>query len=1087
MNATELPRPGKDTPFAAVRILCGPDGHVLTTALLAHILPLCRRDPGSVLWIAPTRHAAAALCHRMLDRVGTVVGVRITTFPQLVDAILEEEPAPVPTVPAGQRRLIVEEVVSDLLARGELLHFQRVAETGGFADRLLGLIDELEQAGVAPDAVPPAGVGDVKGREWARLFARYRDELRRLGWHDERSREMTAARGLAAGQPPLLDGVATVVLAGFSDFTPAQMALLAGLAARVRAVHVGLLDEAKDERGELFTRPRGTRQELQRLFPALSVQYLTEADDAPRPAGMNHLAAQLFLPLRRVLPSDDAAGLEFIEAPGLVGEVRLLARRVKRRLLAGVHADAIDLVVRDLNRYADLIRETFAEYGIPVEVEGGDPLDRQPAVAVLLRALHLPLDDFPFAGVTALLRHGSFRPRWPEVEHSPDLPLEAEALLRLLAEPRGRQAYLAAVDRWAQEVQPGLEDEEADAGRRRRTHDLARRCRAFLHRFFACWDGMPGNGSVSDYLKWLETFSAALGFTDSAAADPADQAAWQTLWAELEAWRRRDEQTGEQPLDARTFLRRLGALARAVTLPRTPAGPGRVRVVSAGQARHLGVRERFVVGLGERSFPRCGGTLSLFDDADRETLRSAGVPLAGSDELADEMLLFYQVVTGARDRLTLSYPAVDDRGQELLPSSFLSAVRHCFTAEAVPVERRRMLLEPFDSGEPLSDAEYRVQAAARWPHGADQLAPDVRANLDDAAAMLRQRFDPTGFTPFDGLFSDPNNQESAGRLFGADHVFSPTALEDYVACPFRFFLRHVLGLEPLDEPTEEIEVTRRGMTYHRALARLHRRLRAEEVHAPTAAVAEAIAAEMRAAVAEDVRRAPGPAAQELWRLEGERLLRTAARYPAHWAGFVDPWHQRGLTPRPHLFEVDFGLPGAAHGPLTVEAEGVTVRLWGRIDRIDIAECGDDLGFWVIDYKTGRASGYTATEVNDFRKLQLALYALAVEGVLLADRRARPLGLAYWLVTDTGAKVVLPGRNVTGWLDARDGWPPIRQQLVAWVTRLVRHIRAGAFPLAPRSEQCTLTCPYSQSCRINQTRIVGKLWDLPLPTRPERTS
>jgi RecB family exonuclease len=31
---------------------------------------------------------------------------------------------------------------------------------------------------------------------------------------------------------------------------------------------------------------------------------------------------------------------------------------------------------------------------------------------------------------------------------------------------------------------------------------------------------------------------------------------------------------------------------------------------------------------------------------------------------------------------------------------------------------------------------------------------------------------------------------------------SPTALETYARCPFQFFARHVLGLEPLDRPEE---------------------------------------------------------------------------------------------------------------------------------------------------------------------------------------------------------------------------------------------------------------------------------------------
>ncbi|MFO0925736.1 MAG: hypothetical protein U0736_01705 [Gemmataceae bacterium] len=439
-------------------------------------------------------------------------------------------------------------------------------------------------------------------------------------------------------------------------------------------------------------------------------------EGSPRPAGLAHLARELFRPLRRVTPSADATGLELIEAPGLVGEVRLVARRVKRRLVDGVPPDDLDLVVRDLNSYAELIGDTFAEYAIPVDIEGGQALDRHPPVAVLLRALHLPADDFPFAGVTALLRHNAFRPRWPEVEESPELPLQAEALLRLLAEPRGKQAYLAAVDRWAEEVQPGLEDEEAEAGRRKRTHELARQCRPFLHRFFAAWDGFPTAGSVADYSTWIERFAATMGFAD-AATDPADRAAWEALCAEVDAWRRRNERGDAAPLDSRTFLRRLTALARTVTLPRTTGGPGRVRVVSAGRGRHLAVRERFVLGLGERGFPRAGGPPSLFDDADRETLRSAGVPLTAPDDLADEMLLFYQIVTAAEERLTLSYPAVDDRGQELLPSSFLSAARGVSPTRCRRSSGAADAAEPVDVGEPLSAAEYRVQTAARWPHG----------------------------------------------------------------------------------------------------------------------------------------------------------------------------------------------------------------------------------------------------------------------------------------------------------------------------------------------------------------------------------
>jgi ATP-dependent helicase/nuclease subunit B len=157
-----------------------------------------------------------------------------------------------------------------------------------------------------------------------------------------------------------------------------------------------------------------------------------------------------------------------------------------------------------------------------------------------------------------------------------------------------------------------------------------------------------------------------------------------------------------------------------------------------------------------------------------------------------------------------------------------------------------------------------------------------------------------------------------------------------------------------------------------------------------------------------------------------------------------------------------------------------VRIGGRIDRVDIAELDDGLGFWVIDYKTGRSTNYTPAQLQRFEKLQLPLYALAVERVFFPGRKARPLGLAYWLVADRGPKAVLPGRQVAGWLSDPTKWAAFRTQLEEWVAKLVGRVRDGQFPLAPRSPTCTETCSFGQVCRISQSRHVGKVWDLAAP-------
>jgi ATP-dependent helicase/DNAse subunit B len=1098
---------------ATIHLFASPAGSGKTTQLLARCRAASARGPASVLWLAPTLRRAEQVRDLLADEVAGCLSPFVLTFQDFADDLVAANDAEARPLSRVQRRLLLDEVIAELHDLGRLPYFARVVDTRGFAEGVFALVEELQRQEIGPaqfarvasrrlasqaDEDVPGRAPHAKERQCARLYARYQQRLADHHLLDPEGRLGLARDLLNRGAARPFGSVRALFVDDFVCFTKIQHDLLELLGRRCEEAWIALLDEPGEERGELFLVSRVTRQRLQNLAP-LSPQGRREKN-ALRPQGLVHLKHHLFRPLRTSLPAEDATGLLCIQAPGMLGEARMVARHIKSLLREGVPAEEVLVTLRDVEPYADLVREVFGEYGIPVDVEGTEPLLRNPAVSLLLKALRLPEEDWPFAGVTALLRNSSFCPHWPEARLDADMPQLAETLLRLLGEPRGREAYLEAVRRWAERPPAGLEDEQAEESRRRRTHELAKKCGPFLERFFRSWERMPQLAPLTEHLAWVRSFASDLGISQAVRA--TEGAGWQRFWNEVEQWRTRDllaTGAGEvlagrkRLLDRKTFLRRLTSLASEAGLARTPRGPGRVRVLSAPLARHLDADHVFIMGLGERSFPRLVAPAPLFDESERQRLRDAGLDFVSvADLMPDEMLLFYQLVTRARRRLVLSYPAVDERGQDLLPSSFFNAVLDCFTRDAIPVERRSLLIEGFDREEPLSPAEHRVRAAHRASAAAETdllrfgLAPDLAAHLVAAARVARQRFDAGDYTPFDGLFRDSDVIGEVRRLFGPEKVFSPTALEDYVACPFRFFLGHVLRLEPLEEPREEIEVTRRGQAVHRALSRLHRQLREAGIHEPAESVEAQVLERFREAILEDVERAPGPASKALWRLEGERLLRVAARYRGQWQEFVKPWSLLQVCPQPRFFEIDFGLPADSetpepvHGPLIIRADELEVRISGRIDRVDVATLGGELGFWIIDYKTGRTEHYTSKALAGFEKLQLTLYALAVEEVLLAGQTARPLGLAYWLVADAGPKVVLPGRNAALWFKESERWCQVRKQLRQWVVTLVNNIREGIYPLKPRSPHCTQTCSFGQVCRITQSRSVEKAWELPLP-------
>jgi ATP-dependent helicase/nuclease subunit B len=1042
---------------ARLHIIAAPHPAAATASLLAR----CRQIDGPTLWLTPSRRAALALGPQLL----AYTEAQVLTLQHFADEIVSSRVPTALPLSHTQRRLLIEDVLATLHRRGALIYYQRHFDTRSLVDLVIGLVTELKQIAITVEQFA-AAAGNDRQRDCAAIYRAYQERLRGSNLFDQEGRMWSAAELVGEMGPDAGQTFKAVFVAGFAEFTALQRQLLLALAEGVQAMWISLPDQPADERCDLF---RPSREAAAGFAGRARVVQARPAVPCEIPVGLVHLGRQLFRARHRMERSAEADGIQCIEAPGPVGEARLVAREIRLLLDRGVKPDAILVSLRDLAGSAELLREVFTEYQIPIDIEGAEPLHRNPAIAMLLRTLRLQDEDWPFAATTAVLRNGYFRPNWPEAVADCEIAQHSEALLRLLGKPRGRDAYLKAVRHWAEKVHPGWEDEQAEESRRQKTHELAVRCLPFLQRFFQAWDDAPARASPEQMISWLRSFSDSLGIRRVAFEDPRDAEAWRRLEAELTEWSR--HQQGPQLIERGQFLRKLGSIAAEAGQARTPRGLGRVRVLSAELAAALEIDYLFLMGLGERSFPQLAAPGSLLDEHHRQALRERGLPSsAAEDRLPGEMLLFYRLVTAPRRGLVLSYTAVDDRGQELLPSSFLAAVRDCFSAQAIPELRRSMLIEGLDKDPPLAPAERRVWAAR---HG-DPL----------------QRFHNRDFTRYDGWLRDSALVGDLQSRFGPSCILSPTALENYVACPFKFFLRHVLGLQPLEEPDDQIESTDRGLAFHRALSRLHIHLKKTGVDQPVDEVEPAFLQQLDLAIREQASRA-SLAGEVLWGLEGERLKRLSKGYHRHWGKFVEPWRARGVQPRPEFFEVSFGLPAAEgetpRDPLIIRMDGVEVRISGRIDRVDVAELpdGQGLGFWVIDYKTGRAANYTSSDLAEFSKLQLTLYALATEEVLLRDRKARPLGLAYWLVVDGGAKLALPGdsRKALAWFDETQSWPKLREVLERWIVQLVSGIRQGEFPLQPRSSDCTALCDYSQICRISQARstVESKTWQLPLPT------
>jgi ATP-dependent helicase/nuclease subunit B len=210
--------------------------------------------------------------------------------------------------------------------------------------------------------------------------------------------------------------------------------------------------------------------------------------------------------------------------------------------------------------------------------------------------------------------------------------------------------------------------------------------------------------------------------------------------------------------------------------------------------------------------------------------------------------------------------------------------------------------------------------------------------------------------------SAPQPTALAAPVAAAELIPQRVSVSGYaslVACPYRFFARHVLGLGEMDEVSEDIDKSDYGALVHRVLERFHAR------HPALAEVPEDVAL---AALQDCVAEVFAPAVEDNFLAIGWRL-----RWEKQLPAYLDWQRQReaaGWRWAQAETRVSRMLP----------LEGSErVELYGRIDRIDTLQ-GTAGEAGLLDYKTQTAKAIRDRLADD---LQLPVYALLHGGAAQA--------------------------------------------------------------------------------------------------------
>jgi ATP-dependent helicase/nuclease subunit B len=1047
-----------------------------------------------VVVVGSSRTSADDLVRTVAAERGATLGLHRFSMVQLVSHIARGEIARRGLAPLTGTGAVALQIrcVFQVRKNPGFKFFGPVASKPGFALALGKTVDELRASDIEPAEL--AAVGD-RGQDVAALVAGYLDQLQAGKLADIVDVVQIAAEELERDKAPLARN--PVLLLDVPITSTAEEHFLAALASRSSAIFATVVDG--DVRSASAIRRIAGEIESGTPKCATSLDRLQQYVFSGTPASSY---------------TDDSQ-VEFFSAPGEGRECVEIARRIQDAGRAGIAFDQIAIALRSPETYASLLEAALERAGIGGYFARGtrrpDPSGRA-LIALLLcaeeglsakrfaeylslgqvpeleaggapppaRDLWVAADDDMVAGDAREAELAAPEPLPEQVAESEPVvggalraPWKWEELLIEAAVVGGRDRWRRRLNGLDAEIQrkiEALELDEPDSAQIARL-ERQRANLAHLGRFalpiLGVLDRFPQQASWGEWLRLLEQLATMVLRSPEhvlavlAELQPISSVGPVTLTEVREALADRLTQLSVEP-------------------PRNRYGS--VFIGTPEQLRGRAFTVVFLPGLAERIFPQRLREDPLLLDCERARLGGADRGLLTTDERAREERFRLRIVAGAaKEKVFFSYPRVEVAlARQRVPSFYALDVRRTTLGRLPNVEEFEQSaakksgaelawLAPEDPAAAIDDIEYDLSvlrpllAAPKTVRGGARYLMELSADLGRSLRSRWQRWQKT-WGPSDGL-CDPARltRELLAKYRLTARAYSPTSLQSFAACPYKFLLSAIHRLSAREEslPLETLDPLTRGHMYHSVVARFLRDA-VENGMLPVSSAAreraQAMLDDILAATAVEYQEQLAPAIERVWREDIEVLRADLRGWLAHMVEHPDGY-------APELIEFAFGLPAdPARDPASTPEAARLPEGFLLHGIIDLGERNGNDERRVTDHKTGKNRTQEGLVVGGGEVLQPVLYSLAVEALRRVPVKEARLSFCSAMGGYTERTVVVNNPS---------------RQLAANVLRTIDDaIGDGFLPAAPRQDACKW-CEFLPLCGPHEQIRVGRKDQKPL--------
>lgn len=810
--------------------LLGPAGSGKTFHCLAEIRTELKRSPeGLPLLLLAPKQATAQLERQLLadPSLPGYTRLQILSFERLAEFILEESTLLPPRLLDEEGRVMA---LRALLARhrAQLEIFRSTARLPNFAQELSLLLREFQRHQISSERLetlagkfagePTLG---AKLRDLSRLTRAYHQWLEMQHLQDADNLLDLATQELrcraAEPSPERKFRFAGLWLDGFAEMTPQEIDLLLALLPSCdRATLAFCLENEPAVELSWLSQWSGIgrtyqicRQRITALtgdksppkIPARTTESGRFAQNKP----LRELEAGWTKPAANPPAEDDDTCIGLIRCADPEAEAVLAAREILR-FVRTPRADGgrnrfrdCAIILRSLQSYEAILTRVFHRYEIPCFLDRREPVAHHPLAELTRYAIRLLAYDWRGADWFGLLKTGLLPATDAEIDF-----LENEALARgwegrkIWLHPlaiAAEHAHSNQLEQLRRQIVPPLERLDAMLGSHTPDGEtLSGALRAF-------WQALEVEATLTD---WSEANS------DPTCLQINQATAHRTVYEQMERWLEniRLAFTGEQ-LPLTEWLPILESGLANLTVGVIPPALDQVLIGAIDRSRQPELKFALVLGLNEGVFPASVTAGPLLTEAERDALAVEHVQLSADrrQRVGRERFYGYIAVTRASERLLLTTAKQDTDGQPLNASPFFTQAQQ-ITARSV---------EEFEPAGRWWDAEHVNELATNCLRSSD--SPEVAPLLELPAlkpllAKHRQLQEAAG--------NQKLSADTVERLFGRELKTSVSALEQFAACPFKFFAARALRLNERREFT--IDSRDRGSLQHEVLREFHRRV-----------------------------------------------------------------------------------------------------------------------------------------------------------------------------------------------------------------------------------------------------------------------